>query len=324
MKYLLLVSGIFFGSIAFANDTTGWVSTGGVQYLKNPYIRMASEDLYLSTETVRVQYEFVNDSERDITETVLFPLPASNIQEYDSDFADIETLHESFKIWVNGKAVKPQKNLQAIWTTPANKTIDITHALTHECGFTKKQIAKPFSSESDLDGEKLSVGACLNRLIEKRIISKSDENQSVWDTQMVYSWQQTFPARQTLKVKHEYTPLVGGSVAGISSDDSEYGREMKKTYCFDQNFWRKMHGTPGIMYPAYMALGYILTTGANWSKPIEKFHLTIDKPKGSLMSLCWDASLKKISETRFEAHKTNFTPKQDIDIIFAMPSEIQE
>ena len=106
---------------SLANDSTGWVSTGGIQYFKNPNIRMASEDLYISEEKIRVAYEFINDADHDLSETVLFPLPASNIQDYDSDFADIDALHQSFKVWVNGQAVQADKHLRAYWQVSEKK-----------------------------------------------------------------------------------------------------------------------------------------------------------------------------------------------------------
>lgn len=39
---------------AQANDSTGYVGTGGVEYLKNKNISMHSEDLYISKDEIRV------------------------------------------------------------------------------------------------------------------------------------------------------------------------------------------------------------------------------------------------------------------------------
>ena len=62
-------------------------------------------------------------------------------------------------------------------------------------------------------------------------------------------------------------------------------------------------------------MGYILTTGANWAKPIGKFKLTIDREPNTVISLCWDKSLRKVGPNRFQAVKENFLPKKDLDII---------
>lgn len=63
-------------------------------------------------------------------------------------------------------------------------------------------------------------------------------------------------------------------------------------------------------------MSYILTTGANWAKPIENFKLTIERDVNELVSFCWDGSVKKISATQFQMIKKNFKPQKDIDIIF--------
>ena len=302
---------------AFANDSAGFIATGGVQYLKNKDIRMASEDLHISTKKIRVAYEFINDSDHDITETILFPLPSAQMDVHEGDFADIEGAINSFKVWVDGAAIQPQKHIRAMW-----KEQDITQQLKTTCGFSEQFISDPYN-DFDRDEFEQKVDTCLTKLGQQKIIdyqpnviddNSEQDRQYMWDGQVVYSWQQTFPAHRAISVKHEYQPLVGGGVMMGLSDDAA---AVKKRYCIDQTFMQKLRAKTKNPDPPYLALGYILTTGANWAKPIEEFHLTIDKPKDSLMSLCWDSSLKKISETRFEAHKTNFTPKHDLDIVFA-------
>ena len=298
---------------AHANDSTGWFSTGGVQYLKNKDIRMVSEDLYISMDKIRVQYEFFNDSDHTITETVLFPLPALRLG-MDGDFADVDSLHNSFKIWVNGKPVAPQKNLRVLWGKK-----DITEPFKRTCKLNEAVIVAPYDDGRDDDYFEQHIEPCLQTLKQQKVIEykpNDDSKHSIrsWDAQMIYSWQQKFPAQSSLRVTHEYAPLVGGSVLLPRTAD-EGLREFKRDYCIDNTFMSKLGKRPA----SYSALGYILTTGANWAKPIERFHLTIDKPKDRLLSVCWDESLKKVSDSRFEANKTNFTPQRDLEVLFALP-----
>ncbi|MEW6741046.1 MAG: DUF4424 family protein [Nitrospirota bacterium] len=63
-------------------------------------------------------------------------------------------------------------------------------------------------------------------------------------------------------------------------------------------------------------ISYILTTANNWKKPIKDFHLILEKPKDSIMSLCFDYKLTKTGPTRFESHIENFVPKKDLKIYF--------
>jgi len=77
-----------------------------------------------------------------------------------------------------------------------------------------------------------------------------------------------------------------------------------------------MHHWSKAQHAPYQALSYILTTGANWAKPIADFKLTVERDAGELVSFCWDGEVKKISPTRFEMRKKNFLPKRDLDLIF--------
>ncbi len=40
------------------------------------------------------------------------------------------------------------------------------------------------------------------------------------------------------------------------------------------------------------ALGYILTTGANWAKPIENFKLTTERDHDEQVSCCWHGEVE--------------------------------
>ena len=118
---------------AHANDSVGWVSTGGVQYLKSDEIRMVSEDLFISVDKIRVDMSFTMMRQRTPTETVLFLLPAA-ATDVDGDFANVKALHP-FKIWVNGQSVKPTQHVRALWRDTSKTSIDITEARPHRMPF---------------------------------------------------------------------------------------------------------------------------------------------------------------------------------------------
>src|SRR6185295_5169370 len=66
---------------AYANDSSASLAGGGLVLTKSADVRMASEDLYISPYEVRVRYEFINDSNRDIETTVAFPMPKVDMYE---------------------------------------------------------------------------------------------------------------------------------------------------------------------------------------------------------------------------------------------------
>lgn len=96
---------------SFANDSTGYVGTGGIQYLKNAQVAMQSEDLFISKKIIKVDYLYKNLSNKDAKETVLFPLPRVD-NFFEADFANTEALLKSFKIVVDGKNIKPEMHVR--------------------------------------------------------------------------------------------------------------------------------------------------------------------------------------------------------------------
>ena len=304
-KYLWVL--ILINTTILANDSTGYVSTGGVKYLKNKDIQMYSEDLFISKKQIKVDYQFKNLSNKDITETIIFPLP--KIENYfESDFADTEKLLKSFKVQVSGKSIQPKMHVRTfIQIDDQSKPIDLTTEFQH-CGFTEKEMLNPWNREDDqydIFEEKLKK--CPLPALQK-VLARHQDEPIRWWSQVIYSWPQTFKANAVTKVQHQYVPLVGGSVALYAPEDS-------KTYCMDQNFQAGLKKAKS-QNAAYSALGYILTTGANWAKPIQNFKLTIERDSNELVSFCWLGRVKKISATQFQMIEKNFIPQQDLDIIF--------
>lgn len=296
-----------------ANDSTGFVATGGVQYLKNPKISMQSEDLFVSKKQIRVDYQFKNLTDQDIQETVLFPLPRVGSSR-ESDFANTEHLLQSFKIQANGKSIQPQQHVRAFLPTLTKQgevnweadPIDVTSALK-KCGFTEHDLMYPWNMQQDVDYSG-RMFACKEPQVQQLLKPYQVGDEIYWEAQVIYSWQQNFKANSTTRIQHQYAPLVGGSV-------SLYPEEDEKTYCMDQHFKAGLAKAKAQHAP-YQALSYILTTGANWAKPIADFKLTVERDAGELVSFCWDGEVKKISPTRFEMRKKNFLPKRDLDLIF--------
>ncbi|RZG65881.1 DUF4424 domain-containing protein [Acinetobacter bouvetii] len=306
MKKLLGALLLISASI-MANDSTGYVATGGVQYLKNKDIQMFSEDLFISKKNIKVDYQFKNLSNKDVTETVLFPLPiVENF--FESDFADTEKLLKSFKVQVNGKTIQPEMHVRTfIYKDEKKALIDITDSFK-QCGFTEKDMLNPWSRQDDeYETFEAKLRNCKNATLQKALPKDSNEVIS-WSSQVIYSWKQTFKANAFTRVQHQYAPLVGGSVALYPEEDT-------KAYCMDRNFKAGLKKAKSQQAP-YQALGYILKTGANWAKPIQDFKLTIERDAGELVSFCWAGKVKKISPTRFQMSEKNFVPQQDLDIIF--------
>ena len=299
---------------AQANDSTGYVGTGGVEYIKNKNISMHSEDLYIAKDKIRVDYEFKNLTNKDITETILFPMPA--IPGFtDSDYADTTATYNNFQIWVNDKSITPAEHVRTFmypliikngYRTQSDTSIDTTE-IFKSCGISDNEMMSPWTYQLNIKSINQKLLACNNKALN-RFIEDREDPYIYWDSQIIYSWKQTFKANAITKVRHAYKPLVGGSVS--------LGSEQFADFCVDESTQRGLgnNGRP------YQALSYILTTGANWAKPIANFKLTVERDPNELVSFCWKSKgkVKKLNSTTFEIKETNFVPTHDFDVAFIM------
>lgn len=93
-----------------ANDTSAELSTGGLVFVKNPDVEMVSEDLFICTEEIRILYQFVNKSDKDVTVYVAFPLPDLKMDLVDDVFVipvDDPVNFVGFVTTVDGLQVHP-------------------------------------------------------------------------------------------------------------------------------------------------------------------------------------------------------------------------
>lgn len=305
--------------VTLANDSTGYVGTGGINYIKNKNITMETEDLFISKNKIDVSYQFKNVTDHDITETILFPLPVLN-EQGEGDFAYTEELLNSFQVLVNGIKIKPNRHVRIAFYPYIkdedgkkpdfnnNNAIDVTAELI-QCGVTEPMLLNTWTMKESSETIDEKINSCSNKAMQQLA-----ENHS-WAVQVIYSWQQTFKSNAITNVEHHYSPLVGGGIIvknDLTSD--EY-----KDFCIDNNFMRtlsKLKSDPEQLTVLPKQLSYILTTGANWAKPIGKFTLTIERETDELVSLCWDQSLQKINANQFRAIKINFVPEHDIHVLF--------
>src|SRR5215217_8569388 len=121
---------------AAGNDTTAQLGTGGLVFVTNEQITMASEDLYISPTEVRVTYEFDNTSGEDQHILVAFPMPdiqgsgdfmtdvpIANAENNGMDASDPDNLF-GFATLFNGEPVAAQLNQYAF-----NNNIDYSKPL---------------------------------------------------------------------------------------------------------------------------------------------------------------------------------------------------
>jgi hypothetical protein len=311
---------------ALANDSTAELSIGGLIFVHNDSVEMISEDLSISAKEVIVRYRFFNKSEADVTVLVAFPMPDITIEGPDQNISvptDDPVNLLAFATTVNDKPITTKVEQRVIAAgldrTQVLRTLGIPLA-PHLAGTNDALDRLP----SDKWDELLRVGLAeieeydTGQGMKKHLVAR-------WTLQTTYYWEQTFPSRAETAIEHRYKPSVGGSVqTSLGSPDATkepWYDEYKEKYCFDFEFLaaveraRKAANSKAGGPFGEERIDYILKTGANWSGPIQQFRLVVDKGGAdNLVSFCGD-DVKKISETKFEMKKTDYTPDGNLAVL---------
>lgn len=180
----------------------------------------------------------------------------------------------------------------------------------------------PYYTEATLPKDKniLKFSVTING--KKQAFQSEDKKRFDKDVQayahtITHHWMQTFPAKQVVSVVHQYTPGVGGAV--------EYGMQDEETgkFCVDQELQQWIKQLEKTNYKVSTdVIEYILKTGANWKGPIGKFKLTVKKSSPTeKLSFC-GTGVKKMDAKTFVMEKTNFTPTQDLHILYLKPYKL--
>ncbi len=320
---------------SIANDSEAAFAIGGLKLVKNPYVSITKEDLYISPDLVKVDYVFTNNSAKDIEATIAFPLPMipQPIEEFfwDNRIPDYENLN--FTTLVDGKPVK----LDMV-KIPKVKGKDISAELkTHNLPIEwfETDAFDPQSMEQKLFAN--FAKTTLSDMEKKGIIRKMDGHYVPnWQVEYNIVRKQLFKANSSVKVSHSYHPMIGGSVGG--SLEKQFRAESLKyyqsRYCVDKpflnafdkkyaDFAKDPKSKEFNLIATETWVSYILKSGANWAGPIKDFRLVVDKlDSNDLVSFCMD-NVKKISPTQFEVRKKNFEPKKDLDILIVKYYKIE-
>jgi len=309
---------------AMANDSEAEIGIGGIVLRPSGAVVMASEDLFVSEDKVRVAYRFTNPTAKAVTTTVAFPMPRQprgmGWMDYylDSrrDWSDFR-----FTTTVDGKPVAMRLVERAM--VGARDVTDRIAALGFplywfdQDKFTDLFEKMPAARRAAFVAEGLAVK---DARFGGRVVP-------AWDVASHFVREQVFPAGASVSVIHEYAPITGGSVSGAlyasyRKDAPDTVRHYRTRYCTDADFFASFdrldaRHRKSESYVTYGEtwIGYVLSSGANWKGPIGDFRLVVDKgAPGNLVSFCMDG-VRKISPTRFEVRKRNFEPRGDLNVL---------
>ena len=310
LRAVLLLGALATAPQALADDTMATLGAGGLVLAKSADIRMASEDLYMSPDAVRVHYTFTNDSKADIDAIVAFPLPdVDNFELTNQPMRERKstgTNFMGFQLKVEGKPVTPQLEVHAM---VGGK--DVTR-LVQDAGLPLSALGGVmYKALEKLDPKKRAA------LIKAGVLEDGgpDGTMAKWTTQTRFFWHQKFPAGKTIAIDHSYEPVTGGFHYSTLPDyDKQYCIDKDTTALIAKRQTVAAASTQGELEA--LDTKFIIVTANNWKAPIGRFHLTLDKLKPqNVLSLCWGPDLKKTGPTTFESTRLNFAPAHDIDML---------
>jgi Domain of unknown function (DUF4424) len=349
MRLPHFIAALLLASPALANDGFGGLSATGLTFDQTDAVAMEEERLFISIDTVAVDYVFRNITGTDVTGEVIFPLPPVAVwSTYESMMNLPEDLGAEdlvgFTATVDGQPVQ----------------VMIDRIAVVEDGFDE---ASPLSKQYDNPGR--DVTADLERLgipltldlgqVRDLLLSFDDDKRNelaalglaeyyagdpandippevwgAWSIVTRYHWTQTFPAGKVLKVSHSYTNRPPGGLFYWSDPPEEYQTDLVDQYCIDGGTSKALvkaltnpQGDEFGSYGTAWNISYVLRTANSWAGPIGKFTLTLDKgdPK-NVISLCADG-VRKTGPTTFVVEKTNYTPDRDLEVLVVQPTSDQ-
>jgi hypothetical protein len=313
---------------ANANDTMAELRAGGLTFVASDTVEMASEDLSLSMDEVKVDYVFHNSGKDDVSSVIAFPMP--DVQG-DGDFMvtipdETSDNFMDFSVTVDGQAIETRLD-QHVFAAEVEVTDLLNRYKVPLQPYGERTSRALNALPKDVIAEMMTRGLVIDMPFSDTADGPmQDDYVPVWKLKTTYWWTATFPAGADVRVSHRYTPAVGSNTGlnFVNFEPPRYGGEAydeeKAKYCFDAAFLKAVDkrldaAKDGETPLVENWLGYVLTTGRNWGGAIGKFHLTIDKGSpDNLLSLCMDG-LKKTGPTTFELRAADFFPQKDIDVL---------
>ncbi len=292
----LLVAGIGLGA---ADASAVELRAGGVQIVRNGVIAIASQDVFISPDEIRIVYHYRNDSGTAQNLLMSFSLPPLNFAygSVDLDLPnDASSNYVDFAVMADGVAIAPEL-VEKATVLGMDRTAEL-----RSLGLPLNPLAA-----SDLSASQREIAAQQGLLVG---------DQPAWEFQPAFYWQQAFPANAETVIEVRYTPILGGGAWGAAPLQSERFRQI---YCVGEGFAGMVQVEAGKR--AYWAhtIGYMLSPTNSWEGPIGTFRLVVDKgAETSFVSFCGQA-VTRTSTTQFELTTHNFYATGGLDIVIFYP-----
>jgi hypothetical protein len=304
-----------------ADDGAASIAAGGIVMVREPRVTIQKEVLRISSSKVQVDYEFRNDTDKDITTEVAFPVPAYSL-DWDQHslreqgFEDFELVVEGVKVHFGGE-VRAKLKGRDVSSILRRYGIDIA-TFGH---FDEER-------HSAKDVRRLSAFQRKTLIHAGLLFPEDDQDEARWSVEKKYYWSQNFPSHSLIHISHQYTPALGSlntvepGLLEPQIENGVYARELD-SFCIDPPLRKTLsaYAQRHDELVPYSYVDFILTTANTWKTPIEDFTLIVERPhhkdsQQTFGSFCWNGPVTKIDDTHFSAHITNLVPTKELRIGF--------
>lgn len=343
MRLFLVPAFCLFLTPAHANDGFGGIAATGLTFGQTDAVTMAEEELFISLDTIRVDYVFRNDSDQDVTGEVIFPMPPIPVEATaysdwnlpdDRDAADLidfratvagrdqpVTLDRIAVIelpWEENAPLSRQYDTPGSDVTAALAALDLPLTVDHDKAAAALLALSPEDRAQAVAAGLAEFYPAADGMPEQAVV--------LWSVVARYHWTQTFPAGQELRISHSYRNRPPGGIFVWSHPAPDYMEDVVARYCIDEGTSKAMAkrlanplaGESGALGMASY-ITYVLRTANSWAGPIGRFRLTLDKGAArNVISLCADG-VEKTGPTTFVVERTDYSPERDLEILIVAP-----
>ncbi len=327
---------------ALADDAVEAVGTSGIIFEKTKDLLMQDETLTISRTSktffennysIDVDFHFKNISNSDITRKVAFVLPPVKCSSDDSsNWIGLDDSNSRMKGLKDFTVIVDEKPL--------------TFNKRSEAVLEKRNVT------SLLNELKIPLNPCLLKIMDdgkvdlkyRDVLQKNglltEYGYPAWSENIYFEWTQTFPAGKVVHIQHQYTPVIGSSVAAPYSIDNLnrwftdstpaltphwYPNLLSLTKTHPEIIGKNTEPNANDNTPRFCVVPdwvlYHLTTGAIWDGGIGEFKLVINDAAGSPIAI--NDFYKKSDDVKVSstANSTTFTashfvPTQDLMVMF--------
>jgi len=318
MRMLILVL------LLWTNIVIGQTSSIGGSSARSPDIILSSQNIAINPEKVKVISEYANQSENDVTETFVFTTPLN--------------------VSVDKQPIQTQLLQHALNAAGRDVSLHLT-----ALGLPFDPVAAMHTIDASSNRDSI-----ISKLLALCLIDPKESTPN-WTVKTYYYWQYTFPATSNITIEHSYKPNITTKSVKINTiasmlkapaniikkavymavhwslDDNVAASNMQAqlqkyisnidAYCINNNDYQAIavaHQTSKKQKPQLetKALTFKYNSDDLWSRPLDRFTLTIDSSDNLYPVLCWHDKIQREASDSLRFSAENYVPMQDINVLY--------